>query len=140
MGRQTAFPGIMVEAIRVQKPPFDEEGVVQEFVGRGATHKFEPIQQAADLTPESISNVLEGMEDIIGPLRDTYKIKYELLVRVPVSNPASKRAVSLRARTYARVKNPFEPDILEVSNPVKDVGLSGDEVGDIYRVTVSVTK
>lgn len=140
MTRKTAFPNIWLESIEVAKPPFDEAGVVQEFVGRGATKEIRPIQNAADFSPDNIGKFLESAEGMIGPLRDEFKLKYNILVRAPVDNDFTKRGTSIRARTFGRVKNPFEPDVIEVSDPRVNSRMSSDKTGVVYDVSVTVTK
>lgn len=145
--RQSAFPGILVEEVRVSKPPFDEPGVVQEFVGRGVTREFEALKKAGDFTDETVGEILDSVEDMIGPLRDTYQIEYVLLVRSLTDNTLSKRGAKARARAFTRAKNPFEPEIVEVRSVSVDQDLSGKflestggRLGTIYRVRTAVTK
>lgn len=149
MSRQTAFPGVLLESIKVEKPPFDEPGVIQEFVGRGATASFDNFPDWKEVSPTFIETKLEELEEMIGPLRDTFKMRYNLLVRAPsiptitdagVAKNVQKRTVSTRSRAYVRAKNPFEPDILEVGEPSIDKKMSEDGSIDIYRVPVWVTK
>lgn len=153
MGRQTAFPGIFIDEVGVQKPPYNEEGVVKEFVGRGVTKEMEGMIPSEDMA--DLSSLLQGFEDQIGPLRDEYKVKYKLQVKaVPdmdlipdgipgpsgVTDKIKKRSVSTRARSFVRAKNPFEPEVLEVSEPTLNKALSGGGIGDVFEVNVSVTK
>lgn len=153
MSRQTAFPGIWIESIGIEKPPFDESGVIQEFVGRGVTKEFELLQKAAEFSEENVEQFIQDAEDMIGPTRDSFRIKYNLKVRaaptqeiglpdavVSFTNWLAERSVSARARTFARAKNPFEPDVIEVNEPQFNSTLSGDKIGDVYDVTVTVTK
>ena len=126
MERQTAFPGILIESIKVEKPPFDEKGVIQEFMGRGVTMEFDMLQRAADISNKQIHDKIESAEDMIGPLRETYRISYNLkIVAVPAGDSEliqslQNRSLSSRARAFVRVKNPFEPHVIDVSEPVKD--------------------
>lgn len=140
MFRSTALPNIWVAGLKAEKPPFDEPGVVQEFVGRGVTTEFEIPKKAEDFTQTSVKNLLDSFERSIGPLRDTFKLKYNLLVRSPKANPLSRRAVRMRARGYVRSKNPFEPDLISVGTPTLNKDEWGDIRGDVYEVTVEVTK
>lgn len=149
MSRQSAFPGIFVESIEVEKPPFDEPGVIQEFVGQGVMRDFEVLQRASSFSEETVGEFLQSAEDQIGPLRDSFKLKYNLKIRAAagrfadVSSVITKiqmRTVRGRARLFVRVKNPFEPDILEVKEPELDEQLSSEELGNAYDVTVTVTK
>ena len=132
MARQTAFPGIYLEDIKVQKPPFDEPGMVQEFVGRGATKSLEVPQNVNNMREEYIQDSIRSMQDIIGPIRGDYEITYTLLVKGKLD-----RGISARARAFARAKNPFEPNLINVSDP-HDAGEFGPL--DVKRVSVRVRK
>lgn len=149
MANQTAFPGILVESIKVEKPPFDEPGVVQEFVGRGVTREFDDPTKGMNLTPDKIEQIFEDFEDHIGPFRGSFKVRYNLIIR---ATPApdmgkmfspkkfQKRAVSTRARLFVRAKNPFEPNVLQVGEPSIDERMSEEANLNYYRVPVWVTK
>lgn len=143
-GRQSIFPGIFIRSITIETPPFDEPGVIQDFVGRGLTNDFDMLQKAADFSEENVGKFIQEADDIIGPLRDTFRIKYNLRVRtIPlpgVINPLNERGVSLRGRTFVRAKNPFEPDIIEIEEPTLNETLSAEDIGNVYNVTVTVTK
>lgn len=152
--RRTAFPNVWIESIEVEKPPFDEEGVIQEFVGQGVLREFEILQQADKTPPVMIRGMLSSFEESIGPLRDSFKITYNLIVRVtpPAAEDIApeqvtefgdflrKRRIKTTARAFARAKNPFEPDVIEVGEPRKNVGMSQDQPADFWDVSVSVTK
>lgn len=152
--RRTAFPNIWIESIEVQKPPFDERGVIQEFVGRGALREFEPLQKADDITPEMLEDAIQNFEESIGPLRDSFRVRYNLIVRATPSTAEEavpsqvsdfgewirQRVVTARARTFVRVKNPFEPDIIEADEPRLNRNLSQDNPANFYDISVSVTK
>lgn len=149
--RQTVFPGILVDSIEIEKPPFDQPGVIQEFVGRGVTKDFETLQQGAEFSSEIVDGFIREAENMIGPLRDTYRIKYNLIIRSSpevtnreilndVKENFANRSVSSRARIFTRAKNTFEPDLIQVSNPVVDEQLSTEEIGRVYQVTTTVTK
>lgn len=149
MSRQTAFPGILVESISVKKPPFDEPGVIQEFVGLGVTREFKDLTEGKNLTPDRIEQILEDFEEHIGPLKDEFKIKYNLIIRSAptpdiggevMARRLQKRTVSGRARVYARAKNPFEADLIRVSGPTFNSRMSVDAPLNYYNVTVEVTK
>lgn len=143
--RQTAFPGIFIKTIKVEEKPFDKKGVIQEAVGRAWTKEFEPLQKAGDVSEDFIQDNVEGLIDNFGPTSDEHRIKYELLVKAaPMGNRSinrlQERAVSGKARIWARAKNPFSTRMIEVSQPVKNRELSGEEIGDVYDVTVTVVK
>lgn len=147
MARQTSFPGVLVESIRVEKPPFDEKGVIQEFVGRGMTREFPSPEM--DLTPDQVEDVIDSASELIGPLRDTFKMRYNLVVRsVPFKRVerVKERSISTRARAYVRVKNPFEPDIIKVGEPSRakefeeEESITGLPPAHFFRIPVWVTK
>lgn len=144
-GRQTAAPGIYIESIKVSgKAPPDRPGMVEEFVSRGMTKEFEVLQRAADITTETIGDTIADAEEMVGPLVDEFFLEYNLKVKglpgdLPVLEHLQKRSVSGRARAFARAKNPTELEVFEVSEPVKDEALSGEQL-DVYDVTVTVTK
>lgn len=153
MSRRTAFPNIWVDSISVQKPPFDESGVVQEFVGRGATREFPGVKRASKIEEDTVQKIIGELEEMIGPISDSFRLRYHLRVRTGPTKDIveggpieefdgwlKERTVSSRARAFARAKNPFEPDVFEVSDPVFNEGMSGRDMGDFYNVTVTVTK
>ena len=150
MSRQTAFPGIIVNSIRVRTSPSDDKGVIEEFGPSGVTTEFAGVKRAADLEPNRIRGIIEEAEELIGPLNDSFEMKYNLTVRglpLPgsgkrnVIKSVQRRSVRLRARSFARIKNPFEPEILEVGDPSLNQGMT--EVGeglDYFDVSVWVSK
>lgn len=145
MARQSAFPGILVEEVKVETPPFDEPGVIQEFVGRGVTNEFEALKKANEFTEDTIGDILDSAEDMIGPLRDTFRIRYTLLVRAATGTRLSKRGAKARARAFTRAKNPFEPDLVkvrsaEIASEFSGAEVMGRELGTVYRVETQVTK
>ena len=152
MARQTAFPGVLIDSIKVEKPPFDEPGTIQEFVGPGATREFDDfaaVRAWKEVSPEFIQSVIDDLEELVGPLRDSFKVRYNRSVRAlspPIQRSEGamrrlqKRSVRTRARTFVRAKNPFEPDILKVGEPSLDKSMSEDGGIDVYRVPVWVTK
>ena len=162
--RQSAFPGIMVESLRIdaQTPPdrgfilsettnVDQEAILKQAVNRGMTKEFETLQRAADFTDKTVNEFITNAESHIGPFLDSFKLVYELKVAAKpqvtdirllnmVNQQTDERSVSGRARLFVRVKNPFEPEILEVTKPTKDTALSSEKIGDVYDVSVMVTK
>lgn len=149
MNRRTALPGIWVRSIEIEKPPFDEPGLVKEYVGRGVMRELEPMRIATEFESETVSDFVDSAEDMIGPLRDTYRIKYNLMVAafpsrespdIKLASKLQKRSISIRARIFARAKNPFEPDVINVGQPRENPEMSGEKLGDVYDVSVAVTK
>lgn len=131
-GRDTVFPQVYIEEISIEKPPFDEPGVVQEYVGRGATKEFETLQKIDSVGEDTIQSWINSLEEVIGPIRDSFKLEYTFLMKA-----VSGRAARTKARAITRAKNPFEVDILEVSDA--EVAFD-DTTPDTYRVSVTVTK
>jgi len=129
----------------VEKPPFDEPGVVQEFVGEGVTREFEALKRASDFSRKTVGEFIESAEEMIGPVRESYKIRYTLLVRSASGTNISKRGAKARARAFTRAKNPFEPDFVHVRSAEIAQGISGAEVmgrdiGTVFRVETEVSK
>lgn len=147
MSRQSAFPGIVVESVKIRNPPFDEPGIIQEFVGSGITTRFGALRRADEFTKETVGEIIDNAEEMIGILRETFQIEYTLLVRSVTDTRLSRRGAKARARAFTRAKNPFEPDIVRVKSVNIDQDLSdkflettGDRLGTVYRVTTQVTK
>lgn len=150
MTERTAFPNVWVESIEVETPPYDSEGEIQGAVGRGVTREFDALVSATDMTAGRISDFLEGAEEMIPMTRDQSKLTYNLVIRA-VPNPGmgpfqrymqhwQERSAAGRARAFVRAKNPFEPDVIEVDDPVIDTRTSGEDVGTFYSVDASVLK
>lgn len=150
MTERAAFPNVWVDSIEVETPPHDEEGEIQGAVGRGVTAEFETLVRATDMTAGRVSDFLEDAEEMIPLTRDRMKLKYNLKIRA-VPNPGQgpfqkfmqnwqERSAAGRARAFVRAKNPFEPDVIEVNDPVIDSGMSGQDVGTFYSVQASVLK
>lgn len=149
-GRQTAFPGIVLESLEVRSQ-HDEEGAIKNFVDRGLTAEFETIRNANQFTEDTIGDIIQNLESNIGPLGDDFRIIYTMLVRAKpvltendflntINTGTSERSVSMRSRGFVRTKNPFEPDIIEVGQPTKDEQMSEDIVGTVYQIDVMITK
>lgn len=161
--RQTAFPGIFIESMKLEaktvpdrgfileNEPRPEVGIMEEAVNRGVTREIEPIQRAAEFSSDTVGNFIRQAESMIGPFIDPFELTYNLKVKArpmardegllsEVGKGQIERSVSARARLFARVKNPFEPEIMEISTPTKDTQMSGEDVGDVYDVSVTVTK
>lgn len=153
MTRHAAFPNIWVKGIGIRQPPFDEPTTMDELVRRGATREFLELRRANKLEEETVQEVIDSLEEMIGPFRDSHKLEYQLLIRtmptrdMVVGGPIEEfdgwlkdRTVSARARAFARAKNPFEPDLIEVDEPRYAPSISSDRAGDLYDVDVTVTK
>lgn len=163
MPRQTAFPGIMVDSMEiegmappeggfiVENNPRPEEGIMEEAVNRGLIKDFEVLQQAAEFSSETVGEFIRGAEAQIGPFLDGFLLTYNLKVKGAAQVSENKfaemvrmgiaeRSVSSRARLFARVKNPFEPDMFEVSEVTKDERLTEFAATEMYDVSITVTK
>lgn len=127
-----------------------EEGIMEEAVNRGLTKEFETLQRASEFSSDTVGQFIRDAEAQVGPFLDGFILTYNLKVRAApqvsdnkwaemVRMGLAERSVSARARLFARIKNPFEPDVFEVSTPRKDNKLSDDNL-DVYSVKVSVTK
>lgn len=140
----TSFPGVNVESMKVGTPPFDEPGVVQEFVGHGVTR--EPPSMEVDTS--DISEFVDNAKEMFGEFpkmfgefpTGRYRIRYTLLIRGATEGPVSKRGAKATARAWTRAKNPFEVDVVNVHSVEIASDLSGDKLGTVYRVTTAVDK
>ena len=106
--------GVYVEEIRVETPPFDKMGTIQERVGRGATSD-ENFFPAEEFDPDMVQDTVEELGDMIGN-PERYRVVYNLIIRAPKGLPeaAVKRIVMPKARIFTRRNNPFSPDIFAV--------------------------
>lgn len=106
--------GVYVEEIRVETPPFDKMGTIQDRVGRGATSD-ENFFPAEEFRPDMIQDTIEDLGDMIGN-PERYRVVYNLVIRAPAGlpEPVTKRVVMPKARTFARRKNPFTPEVIAI--------------------------
>lgn len=126
-----------MESLKVETPPFDKPGVIQEFVGRGATKQI----NALNVETKDISHFIDEAKGMLGGFTlGEYRIKYTLLIRGATEGPISKRGAKATARAWTRAKNPFEVDMVNVHSIEIASDLSGDKLGTVYRVTTTVDK
>jgi len=114
------------------------------------TAEFETLVSGTDMTVGKVNEVIESAEEMFPFTRDQYKLTYHLKIRTVPSGgmgPAKKyiqnwqeRSAAGRARAFVRAKNPFEPDVVDVDDPVRDAALTSDETGQFYSVDASVIK
>lgn len=117
MGRQTFFPGMIVDNIEARSPG-------------GGVDVTDPL----NLPLENITDNVRSLIDFLNPISmEHVTIVYNMKV-----SSYSKFAAESKARTFVRIKNPFEPDILEVSSNV--VEKKGIAQRNIYSVRVEVEK
>lgn len=144
-GRQTAFPGIFIESIEVEGDAFDPiPGEPTRVTERGLTKEFEGLKLAEELAEDTVGDFIQKAEEMVGPFKDEFSLIYNLKVQALPEAPLQlssiqQRSVALRARAFARAKNPTELEMFDVTNPVKDEQLSKDGT-DVYDVSVIVTK
>lgn len=131
----SSFPRVNVEALKVETPPFDKPGVIQEFVGRGVEKEFDEIPSGDSFSSKRVENFLDEAREMIPMNSGSFRISYTLLVR-----GVTKRGAKATARSFTRVKNPFEADVVTVREPELDDRLSSEKLGKVYRVTTSVDK
>ena len=131
----SSFPRVNVEALQVHTPPYDKPGVVQEFVGRGVEKELPEIPRGDKFSTERVENFVDDAREMIPMNSGEYQIKYTLLVR-----GVTKRGAKATARSFTRVKNPFEADVITVTEPELDERMSSEKLGKVYRVTTSVEK
>lgn len=121
---QTTFPGILVEEIEVRK-----NVTPRGNFGRGVGMEFNVPELGADITPRRIREVLEELG--FGVTTDDVLI-YRMLVK-----GASRPTATAKARGFVRLKNPFEPDVLNVKR-VEDATTEG--IIKAFRIWVEVSK
>lgn len=123
-GRQTAFPQIVVEEIEVN---VGDTGVVTEF-GEGLPE---------DITPDFIEDITDLLP-LFGDSSVESQLVYTLLIGAAAKQPAKSKA-----RGFTRVKNPFEPDIIEILSVERLEGFGRGEVNGVmpmFRVKTRVKK
>jgi len=161
--RQSAFPGIFVETMEleaktppergfiIENEPRPEVGIMEEAVKRGMTKEFETLQRGANFSSDTVGQFIRQVESSIGPFLDPFQLTYNLKVQAKpkitqntalntVGVRTSERSVSARARLFVRTKNPFEPEVFELSVPERDDDLSSKKIGDVYDISAMVTK
>lgn len=161
--RQTAFPGIFIESMELEaltppdrgfvleNEPRPEVGIMEEAVKRGMTKEFETLQRAADVSSDMIGDFIRDVESSIGPFIDPFQLTYNMKIQAKpkitrqtslnvISTRTSERSVTARGRLFVRAKNPFEPEVFEASVPKRDDELSTKKIGDVYDVSIMVTK
>ena len=122
---QTVFPGVEVHSLVVIK------GVVQEDGSLGAASGFGGDITNKDILGDNIvSRTVRRLFDEKVGERDA--LAYELIVKA--TNPASAR---LKAKAYVRLKNPFEPTVIAISNIQE---MEGEGLVKTYSVGVPVIK
>lgn len=133
MGRQTSFPGILIRDIEASVGS-ENRTLDRGIGGTGRTIEFE------EGLPENIPT--ERIQSFINEVRlfgDSHvdsSLTYNLYVA-----SMSPTLAKAKSRTFVRMKNPFEPDIIDVSEPVRDSGIGPLDKGrDVYRVSVTVSK
>lgn len=133
--------GVYIEEVSIETPPYDDPNVLQEFVGRGVTREY-MLQPAQEITGGKIQDFLDQAEDMV-PLdqqSDRYRLKYNLLVRA-----RAERGATAKARTYARLVNPFSPNVMRIrsvreTQRKKDIVSSAGPVNEFYDVTIITSK
>lgn len=120
MGRQTVFPGLMVDRIEARQ--------LGEAVD--AVH-----EQGAPL--ENVTERAKSLIQFLNPLFDE-----DLVLEYDISIAAySEFSAKTKSRVYVRMKNPFEPDFLDITGVVKTRSLPVSKGGrNLYEVTVEVKK
>lgn len=139
MARMTVVPGVFVDQLEVETPPYDEPGVVQEYVGKSLYRKYEVLQTPEKFGGKKVQNFLNSVRDQIGPLGNKYRIVYHLKVK-----GSAERFARSKARTFTRLKNPFEPSKMSIrrieqSNESIDEAII-DGPQKVYNVQVSASK
>ena len=137
--RFSNIAGLYVDSIKVQKPPYDHPGVIQDFVGRGLTRDF-MLEPASEVTQGRVQEFLDSSISELGSTVDRVKLEYNLLVRA-----RSQRGASAKARAYVRGTNPFAArtiyfENIEETDEYDDLVSNIDPTGKFYEVKVFVAK
>lgn len=139
MTRRTAVPGVFVEQLEVETPPYDEPGVVQEYVGESLYQEYETLQMPSRFGGQQVMNFIKEARDKIGFIGDEYQLIYHLKV-----SALMKRTARSKARAFARIKNPFEPKKMNVKRIQRSTSSFDKTLVDapqkVYDVQVAVTK
>lgn len=122
MGRQTAFPGIIIKNVRAKA---GSSGQTLEFE-EGLPEK---------IPTERIQSFLNNLRLFDSDYVDS-ELKYTLLVAAPYAT-----AAQTKARAFVRLKNPFEPDLIDVSDTQLNSSIGPLDNGrKVYQVEVTVSK
>lgn len=113
----TAFPGIMVEELRVTRK------------GSTNTLSFDVPVSGESFDADRVRGFLE---DNVTDLSGRDELKYTLLVK-----GSSRPTASAKARAFVRLKNPFEISVVDTN--VRGTQEQGTLV-NTYRIIVGVTK
>lgn len=131
--------GVYVDEIKVETPPYDEPGVVQEFVGQGVSRDYllNPVQ---NVTEGKIEGFLESAKDMIDVRGDRFRMRYSLLVRA-----RSRRSAKMKGKAYVRLVNPFSPEVIKGVRSVEttrhaDIVEGIDPTANFYDVVIEVSK
>lgn len=130
--------GVFVESIKVQEPPFDEPGVIQEYVGEGITKEF-LYKPATDVTDGAVEQFLTDAVDNLSSSLSQSAITYNLTIRA-----RTERGVRAKARTYVRLVNPFSAGVIHIEG-IEESDMNGQvenvqPATKLYDVSVFVAK
>lgn len=131
--------GVYVDEVQVLTPPYEEPGVIQEFVGEGITREY-MLEPAQEVTGGRIQEFLHNWSDKVDIRGDRYKMKYRLLVRA-----RSTQGAKAKAKTYIRAVNPFSPHLIHTgkikqTERHKDIVTEIGPLNEFYDVTIEVSK
>lgn len=137
--RISNIAGVYVDSIKVQRPPYDQPGVIQEFVGEGWTKDF-MLEPASAVTGNRIQEFVDNSVSELGSTVDRVKLEYNLLIRA-----RAERGARAKTRGYIRGVNPFAPRVihiesLEETSEFDDMISNIDPTGKFYKVRVFVAK
>lgn len=122
---QTVFPGVEVESIFIIKNVIEEDGTL------GAAETFgDSLDQDNILQNNYITRTVRKFyKDRLGE-RDA--LAYELSVKA-----TNSKSAEIKAKAFVRLKNPFEPTLIAISN-VQEI--EGEGLVKTYAVGVPVIK
>lgn len=128
-----------MEQLEVETPPYDEPGVVQEYVGESLYQEYETLQMPNRFGGQQVMDFIKEARDKIGFIGDEYQLIYHLKV-----SGMMERTARSKARAFARIKNPFEPKKMNVRKITRSTSSTEPQLvtgpQKVYDVEVAVTK
>lgn len=139
MARRTAVPGVFVDQLEVETPPYDEPGVVQEYVGESLYQEYQTLQMPNEFAGQQVLDFIERAKEVLGVRGNKYRLIYHLKIKA-----SATRFARSKARSFARIKNPFEPSMMNIRKVERSRDTIDEAIIDgpqkVYNVQVSVSK
>lgn len=152
MAKRTAMPTVYIEELSLEVPPYDEPGVVQEYVGEKWFLEYDFLQSAEDITQDTIIGFIKDLDESsrhFRPLVDEetntitdsaqFKLGYDFIIST--LPPRGERRAKAKARAFVRAKNPFEPSQVNIKSVERNKSLerAGEKPADVNIWSVSAT-